>query len=53
MSCEDAPCCGCCGVNIYGIDQSSNEGPPWCDACGQYHRGDCLEDYDELEEEYA
>lgn len=19
--CEDAPCCGCCGTNIYGVNQ--------------------------------
>jgi hypothetical protein len=19
--CEDAPCCGCCGTNIYGVRQ--------------------------------
>jgi hypothetical protein len=21
MPCEDAPCCGCCGTNIYGVNQ--------------------------------
>ena len=26
--CEDAPCCGCCGTNLYG----SNESRPYDDA---------------------
>ena len=21
--CEDAPCCGCCGTNLYGVRQDS------------------------------
>lgn len=21
--CEDAPCCGCCGTNLYGVSESS------------------------------
>lgn len=25
--CEDAPCCGCCGTNIYGVYQG--EGGPY------------------------
>lgn len=31
--CEDAPCCGCCGTNIYGVYQGDSPsywdgGPP-------------------------
>lgn len=51
MACEDAPCCGCCGTNIYGVKQDSDEGPPYCDACGTCHFGDCPDDYEEEEED--
>jgi hypothetical protein len=23
--CEDAPCCGCCGVNVYGVNQEDGD----------------------------
>lgn len=23
--CEDAPCCGCCGINIYGVNQEDGD----------------------------
>lgn len=26
--CEDAPCCGCCGTNLYGNDQSDYYAEP-------------------------
>lgn len=57
MTCEDAPCCGCCGTNIYGVYQGPIDEPPeYCDLCGYNHRGDCPDDdYDEffdLEEDY-
>jgi hypothetical protein len=26
--CEDAPCCGCCGTNIYGTYQGLDGGEP-------------------------
>ena len=42
--CEDAPCCGCCGVDAYGVNQEVDAGPEFCDVCTSYHRGDCLED---------
>lgn len=42
--CEDAPCCGCCGIDVYGVNQEADAGPEFCDACMSYHRGDCLDD---------
>lgn len=45
--CEDAPCCGCCGVRTY-----EDEDPPYCDACGFDHRGDCPEDDYSDEDDY-
>jgi hypothetical protein len=50
--CEDAPCCGCCGTNIYGVDQEDGGGPPFCDICTSYHGGPCPEDdYDPDDED--
>lgn len=53
MTCEDAPCCGCCGTNIYGTYQGPIDEPPeYCDLCGYNHRGDCPEDaWDEDEDD--
>lgn len=49
--CEDAPCCGCCGTNIYGVNQEADAGPDWCDACGCHHVGPCLDDSWDLDPE--
>lgn len=54
MPCEDAPCCGCCGTNLYGVKQDGGESPPYCDVCGWNHFGDCpMEVEDESEEQDA
>lgn len=50
MICEDAPCCGCCGTNLYGTNQSGPDEAEWyyCDGCGFNHSGPCsADDYDE------
>lgn len=36
--CEDAPCCGCCGTNIYGVDQEADYG--YWDDLEDYHDED-------------
>jgi hypothetical protein len=36
--CEDAPCCGCCGTNLYGVNQSDSQLEiPYCEICGGSH----------------
>lgn len=52
MTCEDAPCCGCCGTNLYGVRQDDYEGPPYCDWCGYNHLGECRYEDDPDEPEY-
>lgn len=45
--CEDAPCCGCCGVNLYGVDQSADGAySPYEDDLDSWY-----EDYDEGDED--
>lgn len=56
MPCEDAPCCGCCGTDIYGTNQSGPDDPMdfYCDLCGGYHVVPfaCQEPEDDEDEEY-
>lgn len=44
--CEDAPCCGCCGTNIYGVYQGDDVSMDsyYCDVCGFHHVGECEEE---------
>jgi hypothetical protein len=32
--CEDAPCCGCCGTNLYGTNNDDYDGPDESDFDG-------------------
>lgn len=43
MTCEDAPCCGCCGTNLYGTspDAPSDASDYYCGDCGACHTGPC------------
>jgi hypothetical protein len=51
VRCEDAPCCGCCGTNLYGVNQEADDDPItyYCDDCGFNHVGPCP--YEEDDEE--
>ena len=53
--CEDAPCCGCCGTDIYGTSQSGPDDPEWyyCDCCGYNHSGPCPYDDPDYDEDYV
>lgn len=51
MACEDAPCCGCCGTNLYGVRQDDLEQPDYCDACGYDHFGPCDDGLDYLDDD--
>lgn len=43
--CEDAPCCGCCGTNLYGVSQeSAYDDGPW----GDLDDVDYFDDEDEV-----
>lgn len=53
-TCEDAPCCGCCGTNLMGSSEAAlvlDAESFWCDLCGCYHVGDCPPDWDDEEDE--
>lgn len=51
VACEDAPCCGCCGTNLYGTNEGADSGPEFCDICMSYHSGPCPDDFYEEEED--
>ena len=41
--CEDAPCCGCCGTNLYGVSQDSSYDDAY-DAYAEDYYVDPMED---------